>query len=76
NPEVIAEEITNKLHRGVTLSKGVGYYTGEEHEILVCVVRKKQVNLVKNIVAAADPNAFLYITKAREVTGKGFTTKL
>lgn len=72
NPDAISEEITSKLHRGVTVVKGMGYYTGEEHEVLICVVSKKQINIVKRIVAKADPNAFLYITKAREVNGNGF----
>lgn len=71
-PNEIGEKIATKLHRGVTISKAVGYYTGIEHEVLVCVVSKKQINVVKNIVAATDPTAFTYITKAREVAGKGF----
>lgn len=71
-PAEIGEKIATKLHRGVTISKAVGYYTGVEHEVLVCVVSKKQINVVKDIVAAADPMAFTYITKAREVAGKGF----
>ena len=71
-PNEIGEQIATKLHRGVTISKAVGYYTGVEHEVLVCVVSKKQINIVKNIVADADPMAFTYITKAREVAGKGF----
>ena len=71
-PSEIGEQIATKLHRGVTISKAIGYYTGVEHEVLVCVVSKKQINIVKNIVAEADPMAFTYITKAREVAGKGF----
>lgn len=71
-PNDIGEQIATKLHRGVTISKAVGYYTGVEHEVLVCVVSKKQINVVKDIVASADPMAFTYITKAREVAGKGF----
>lgn len=71
-PNEIGEQISNKLHRGVTISRAVGYYTGVEHEILTCVVSKKQINVVKKIVASIDPMAFTYITKAREVAGKGF----
>lgn len=70
--EEIANEITAKLHRGVTVMSGIGYYTGNERKVLICVVRKKQINLVKNMVSEIDPNAFLYITKAREVNGNGF----
>ncbi len=71
-PDEIANKISERLHRGVTISKAVGYYTGEEHEVLVCVVSKRQINNIKNIVDSMDPMAFTYITKAREVAGKGF----
>ena len=69
----IAAEITEKLHRGCTLVHAAGFYTGVEHDMLVCVVRKKQINQVKEIIAKHDPEAFVYITKARDVSGKGFT---
>lgn len=72
NPDQIAEEITSRLHRGVTVMNGIGFYTGQEHEVLICVVRKKQINVVKKIISDADSNAFVYITKAREVNGNGF----
>ena len=51
---------------------GIGYYTGEEHKVLVCVVRRKQINTVKRIIQECDPMAFTFITKAREVKGNGF----
>lgn len=70
--DAIAEEITRKLHRGVTITDGIGYYTGKQHKVLVCVVRKKQINEVKHIIQDKDPAAFIYITKAREVNGYGF----
>lgn len=71
-PDAIAKELSVKLHRGVTITKAIGYYTGKEHNVLVCVTSKKQINSVKAIVAACAPNAFMYITKAGEVSGKGF----
>lgn len=71
-PDQIASAISDALHRGVTISHAVGYYTGIEHEVLVCVVSKKQINIVKNIVQTIDPKSFTYITKASEVAGKGF----
>lgn len=71
----IAEHITREMHRGVTIMSGVGYYTGEEHKVLVCVVRHKQINTVKRIVQENDPAAFTFITKAREVKGNGFNNQ-
>ena len=71
----IAEHITREMHRGVTIMSGVGYYTGEEHKVLVCVVRRKQINTVKRIVQENDPAAFTFITKSREVKGNGFNNQ-
>lgn len=69
----ISSIITEKTHRGVTVVKATGFYTGVEHDMLVCVAHKKQVNQIKDIIKECDPSAFVYITKAREVTGKGFS---
>ncbi len=71
--EEIAFEITSKTHRGVTVVKAIGQYTGVEHDMLVCVARKKQISHIKALIAKVDPNAFVYITKAREVSGRGFS---
>jgi len=70
--DAIAHELSVQLHRGVTISKSVGYYTGKEHNVILCVTSKKQVNRVKDIVKACDPQAFMYVTQAAEVAGKGF----
>jgi len=71
-PNDISKAISDKIHRGVTLSTGVGYYTGVEHKVLTCVVSKRQTAIVKKIISEADPLAFTYIIKAGEVAGKGF----
>ncbi|MBR4800408.1 MAG: YitT family protein [Clostridia bacterium] len=71
-PNEIAEQLVKRLHRGVTISHGIGYYTGKEHEVLTCVTSKRQINKVKDIIAETDPNAFTFITKAHEVRGNGF----
>jgi uncharacterized membrane-anchored protein YitT (DUF2179 family) len=72
HPDAIASQITSRTGRGVTVVKGVGYYTGNEHNVLICVVRKKQINTLKAIINTADPQSFVFITKAREVNGNGF----
>ncbi len=71
--DAIAHELSVQLHRGVTITRSIGYYTGKEHNVILCVTSKKQVNRVKDIVKACDPHAFMYITQAGEVSGKGFT---
>ena len=69
----IAKAISERMHRGITLVHATGFYTGVEHNMLVCVVRKKQINQVNDIIREFDPEAFVYITKAKDVSGRGFT---
>lgn len=71
-PEEISQAIIEQIHHGVTMSKCVGYYTKKERDVLTCVVSKKQVNAVKNIIESIDSHAFTYISKAKEVDGIGF----
>ena len=69
----IAQAISERLVRGVTMVHATGWYTGVEHDMLVCVVRKKQINQMNDIIKEIDPDAFVYITKAKDVSGRGFT---
>ncbi|MDR2436534.1 MAG: YitT family protein [Endomicrobium sp.] len=74
--EEISEQIISKTGRGVTLLTGEGVYTHKTRKIIFCVVRKKQMLTLKKLVLSIDPNAFMYITNAREVAGQGFTLPL
>ena len=40
--------------------------------MLFCVVDKKQIVRLKEIVMQTDPGAFVIVTDAREVIGEGF----
>lgn len=68
----VADAIVHNLHRGATILRGEGVYTHSEREILICVVRRRQIITLKKLIKEIDPNAFLYITNAREVNGFGF----
>lgn len=67
----IAERLL-RLKRGVTLLKGEGAYSGEERQVVCIAVRKNEYVKVKRVVKEADPDAFVIITGANEVLGKGF----
>lgn len=68
----IANLVMEKLQRGVTALKGNGMYSGEEKQVLMCVVsRREAVSMVKYI-KEADEKAFVIIADAREVMGEGF----
>ena len=70
--QAIAARIMNDLQRGVTSLKGKGMYTGQERDILLCVLSKKQIPECKAIVSEIDPGAFVIVVEAREVLGEGF----
>lgn len=55
----IAARILAYLGRGVTVYKGRGGLSGEDQEILYCVVTRLEIGRVKAIVRAMDQNAFV-----------------
>jgi len=68
----IGKRIIHEIHRGVTYINGVGAFTGDEKAVINCVVNRFELAKVKDIVAEMDPQAFMYISDASEVMGKGF----
>ncbi|HOB64994.1 MAG TPA: DUF2179 domain-containing protein, partial [Clostridia bacterium] len=68
----IADAIVSRLRRGATLVRAEGVYTNAPRDILICVVRRRQLVTLKRLIKEIDPKAFLYITDAREVNGFGF----
>ena len=70
--EDISGEIIRRLGRGVTILPGKGMYTGEDRELILCVVHRNQVSPLRHLVKELDPNSFLVIAEAQEVFGQGF----
>lgn len=70
--EEIKERIMNETGRGTTIIKGEGGFTGNEIDLLFCVVSKLEVTKVKTIVKETDSFAFLTISDVSEVLGEGF----
>jgi len=68
----IAEKVITVMDRGVTVLSGHGYYTKTPKEVLYIVISKQEVSVLKKIVKAADPNAFITIHDVRDVFGEGF----
>ena len=68
----ISDNINKSLVRGTTGLYGKGMYTNKERTILLCVVNRNEVSKIRKIVDEVDKNAFIVISNAREVFGKGF----
>jgi uncharacterized membrane-anchored protein YitT (DUF2179 family) len=70
--EAISSAILTRMGRGVTGLPGVGKYSGQQREVLLCVVSRREVTQLKNLVREFDKNAFMTITDTYEVLGEGF----
>ena len=68
SPE-IRQMITSSLGRGVTIIRGIGAYSGDEKEILYCVVTRLEIDNVKKITRDLDPNAFVTLHPLTDVVG-------
>ena len=68
----IADAIMTQLDRGLTGLDATGMYSGDKKTVLYCVVAKKEIVELKDIVAKIDPKAFVIVTDVREVFGEGF----
>lgn len=71
-PEEIAQAVMYGLDRGITGISAKGMYTGNERMMLYCVVGKKQIVPLKDLVMNLDRNAFVIVSDAKEVLGEGF----
>ena len=71
----ISKSLIEHSPRGVTLIEGEGMYTETTKEVLMTCVRPHQIDQLKNIVHQLDPHAFIVVTDANEVIGKGFSDK-
>lgn len=75
-PEEIKEQIFKILGRGITIVAAKGGYTGNDKTILVCVMHNQEFYKMKEIIRNIDEKAFIYITRASEVHGEGFSPEI
>lgn len=67
--EKIGALIIQKLDIGVTYIKGRGGYTGEEKDIIYCVVSRLELVKLKELIKLIDPAAFIAVESVHEVEG-------
>ena len=72
----VAKRIMTELERGVTGFTQKELYSGAEKCMLYCVVSRKEIVQVKEIVSEVDPDAFVIVSDAREVLGEGFQEQM
>ena len=47
-------------------------YTGQQRSILMCAITVTEIHNLKSAVAKEDPDAFVIVSPAHEVLGRGF----
>ena len=70
--ERVKAEVINVLDRGLTVLKGYGGYTGDDKNVLLCIISRSEVVKLKRLVYQVDPDAFMIITNVHEALGEGF----
>ena len=72
NSEQLVKDITDKLHRGVTILSGEGAYSHKDKQVLLCVIKRTQIADIRKIIRNIYENAFFIVSDAKNVFGKGF----
>jgi len=70
--EEVSKRIIADLGRGITALSGKGMYTGQERSVLICALTVTEVHYLKAAVNKEDPSAFVVVTAAQEILGRGF----
>ncbi len=68
----VSDVVMNQLQRGITALEGKGMYSGNTKSVLFCVVSRKEIVHLKEIIYQVDESAFVIVTDVREVLGEGF----
>jgi hypothetical protein len=70
--KAVSDIILQDMRRGVTILTGRGAFSGEERQILVVALTISEIPTLKSLVSQADSNAFVIVSPAQSIFGKGF----
>lgn len=74
--EELAKQIDAYSGRGSTILKGMGSYSRQHKDVVMCACNNKQMYTIKKMVHKLDPKAFTIIMESNEVVGEGFKETL
>lgn len=66
--EDLSRDIIRELRHSATLVQARGMYTGDEHQLLICVIQKHQIAKLQAILRNY-PGSFAYLSPVNEVLG-------
>ncbi len=73
--EQIRLKFLTELNAGVTMSYIQSGLKGEDGKGIICIIPSRKLYYANEIVRNIDPEAFITVTKIKEVEGRGFTTE-
>ncbi|GAB1400297.1 YitT family protein [Aminivibrio sp.] len=71
-PDEVSDFINTTLRRGATRLCATGGFSKQDRPVLLTLLEPRQVMVLKKHLAENDPGAFMSVTDAAEVVGKGF----
>lgn len=66
-PEAVGKAVSSAFGCGITVTQAVGFYSGENKNILYVVLNRFQIAKLKEIIRKHDPNAYISVTEVTEV---------
>lgn len=68
----IADQITTKVNRGVTVIRSMGWYSKADKNVLLVLINQKELPTVTRLIKEIDNRAFMSISPTNDVYGEGF----
>lgn len=68
----IADDVMYEMGRGVTELAARGVWSGKNRPMLMIILDRREVSILKTIVAQRDPEAIMFFTDVTEAIGEGF----
>lgn len=72
NYKLIADRIMKEMDRGVTVIQATGWFTKTQKNVLLVIIRQRQLRQLERIVKSEDPKAFITVSRTSTVYGEGF----
>ncbi len=72
----IGNSLIEKLDISVTYLKGIGGYTGQDKDLIYCVVSRLEMPKMLEIIKEIDSNAFVSVVDVHEAYGGRFRKKI
>lgn len=72
----IGQALIEKLDVSVTYLQGIGGYTGQDKDIIYCVISRLELPKMLEIIKDIDPKAFVSVVDVHEVYGGRFRKRI